>query len=401
MVNYILKTSLVLLLSMLFFGCANTNPITDNKIFGKKQTLKVMTPKELSGDISLSVSALVMQMRHKKLNSRYVSFDKRGIHTIYEKDFKYRDFKWTLLNISKYKTLDVRGSVKTIRLEGVVYFTHKKGRSTSALFAMTYEIKNKKYIKILDSDIFTHFKSHPVVKSYFIPSHKYNAYKSTYKNFDKLLAFANKNAIRMTATKSEMNKYNRLSLMDKIKGKVPNRPIKGSFVVMTFCMERFPLESKFSLEVTADNSEYNLIRDVKNDITYLDYDGWKVGILGFNGTIRTATNPYFIKANYQTGENAYKQEIGKFSSAMSYKEHEVNSYPLSRGVVLLNLHVKDNAKLIQARLYALGHYRGKIDGDFGRNSKKALSEFVTDGLRMNYTGWNIEVQKRLFRNTGL
>lgn len=400
MYSIYLKTLIVGFSLMIFTGCTtNVNQTLENiGITEKIETNKILSSEEVAGDIQLSISAVIMRMRHKHLNSNIVSFDRKGTHIIYEKDFKYKNFKLDFFKISKYKLMSSDSHSSTFKLEGLISFSDKIGRTTSSLVSIDYKVINKKQIVILNSDIFQHYLKNKNVQTFFIPYTTFKRSSQTFKSFESIYRFAKKNAIRVRANDNELSTYEHLSLIDKIKGNLPNKSIKGKYVAVVFSMERFPGEALLSIEI-GDN-QGRIYKESKLPIIYQDFDGWNVGIVGFEGEVRSWGGVFTINAYYQEKENEYKQLIGMFNNAMDYTQIENVNGPLAKGEILLNPNIDKNAQIMQARLYFLGYYKGKIDGDFGKNSQKALNGFIINKMKVHYNKWNIEVQKTLFNNTG-
>ena len=384
-----------------FFGCASSvnNVLYETKLKKPIQKDVIIKRKNIPADILLSLSALVMKMRHKSLHNPQVSFIKSGIHLIHEDGFKYQGFKWDMLKISKYDAVSASKNTTTFKLEGLLYFSDKIGRTTSSLFSMTYQVRNKKYIKILNSEIFDHILLSKDIRVYFIPYKAIRNNPQVFRSFRKLYIFANKNAIRIRANMREIKEYKSLSFLDKLKGRVPLKEIKGEWVALVFFMERLPSKSFFSVKL--GDKDGKIYKGIKIQPHYLDYNGWIVGMIRFDGAMRSFNNPFTINTFYQKNKNSSEELIGKFSSTMDYNKYKIKNGPLSKGEILLNPSIKNDAKLIQARLFALGYYRGKIDGIFGKNSKRALGYFIKDKLHKHFNAWSIIVQKKLFRNSGL
>ena len=83
------------------------------------------------------------------------------------------------------------------------------------------------------------------------------------------------------------------------------------------------------------------------------------------------------------------------------EEKKVNGKgPLSEGAVLLNPSRSTDAKLIQKRLADLDLYLDRIDGIWGRNSKRALEMFKSKNQLPDPQKWDAQTQIRLFRSTG-
>ena len=69
-------------------------------------------------------------------------------------------------------------------------------------------------------------------------------------------------------------------------------------------------------------------------------------------------------------------------------------------MAFLNPVFPDDVAIIQTRRTELGHYGGPIDRTFGSFTKKALDNFaVKNGFPKGQ--WSLDLQKALFRGTGL
>ena len=398
--------SLVLILFILT-GCATdinktlqgiNETLQDIGISEKVQTNKILANNEIAGDIQLSISALIMEMRHKHLNSNIVSFDKKGSHTIYEENFKYENFRWDFFKISKYELISQDSHSSNFKLEGLISFSDEIGRSTSSLVSIDYKVINNKRIIILNSEIFQHYLKAGNVQTYFIPYDTFKKKSKSLESFVSIYKFATKNAVRVRANENESAAYERLSLIDKMKGILPDKSIQDKYVAVVFGMERFPAKSLFTIDI-GDN-QGRIYTESTLPIIYQDYDGWNIGIVGFEGKVRALNSIFTINIYFQEKENSNKQLIAMFNNAMDYTKVKVSNGPLAKGEILLNPNIKTNAKIIQSRLYFLEYYSGKIDGYFGKNSQKALAGFILDKMKVHYNKWSLEVQKELFNDTG-
>lgn len=391
--NYI--KILFLTISLLFVGCTTNinNIVSESPPLKKKiKTQKALNNKELSKDIRASIYALILKMRGQTSKSGIVSFDPLGSHIIEEKKFKYKGFVWNYLNISKYEVISKTNNSVTIKLGGILGFRDVIGRFTSSTFSLEYEIKNKKSILVLNSYITSNFISKNMTKAYIVPLEKFIERMVELNDYASLFLFAQANAIRMKANENEIIEYNKLSFFDKVKGKVKNKPIRGKFIAMIFCLERFPESTSLILEL--DNSE-------NVEAKYINENGWQIGIVGFQGEVRTMSKPFNINVYIKEYNSFQMKKIAFFNNKMSYKLVNNDINVLSNGYILLDPKNTRDAKIIQMRLAHLNYYKGKIDGDFGKGSISALQSFNKDMLNYNSKDWDINVQKSLFDGTGL
>lgn len=398
---------LVVVLLSLLVGCASTEKIVanvsdaiKNQNFLNKNInqLNVLDNTTVPADIRLSVAALVLEMRHKKTPVGLVRFSKDGSHFIREKNFNYSGFKWNSMIITRYDVTKRDNRNSDIVLEGALYFSDNVARFTSSTFRMDYRVENNKRITVLNSSLADNFSSHPIVKTYFVPLSALEKKHKEFNNFNSLYAFARKHSVRMQANDKEQDGYNKLTFVQKMRGEVPDKTIKGRFVALVFCLDRFPDYDRLSLDVTDENGK-SLIKN-SSSLTYFDYSGWKVGMVGLKGKIRSSERPFLIKV-YNRGNDKEKQ-IGLFKSTFYYGDKgDFSRAPLTKKDILLNPDFRENAKLIQARLYALGYYSGAIDGLFGKNSKRALQKFNQEYRKSDTVFWDIKTQKLLFEGSGL
>ena len=409
--RYATKTLLLRMIAVsLFFllsGCANTTDILENVSDAIKnptflhrniKTFDVLSEAEVPADVRLSVAALVLKMRHQNPPSQLVTFDKKGMHLIQENYFRYAGFRWNSMTISSYNITRQSSDEENIHIEGALYFSDQVGRFTSSTFSISYKLLKQKYILIQHSEIVDNFPLKPIIKTYFVPLSAIRKIHKKMSSFTEIYLFSQKHAIPMRANDVELAEYEKLNLLDKIKGEGQSKSIKGEFVAMVFCMNRLPDQGQLILDVT-DSAGKSILKN-RDDPMYLDYSGWQAGLIEFQGEVRSSKRSFQVKAYHQN--NQRKKLIGRFKSSLSYKEStDFMGAPLTKKNILLNLNVKDNAKLIQARLYALGYYSGAIDGLFGKGSRRALQKFNQSSLKNNSSQWDLTTQKHLFKNTGL
>ena len=125
---------------------------------------------------------------------------------------------------------------------------------------------------------------------------------------------------------------------------------------------------------------------------------------------------FFVFALYQPRPGAFEKPImaGRFCSVKDYslppapaspggvwvETQKSAEGPLGSGQVFLNPANKGDAIAIQRRLAELGHYHMKVDGDFGKGSRRALQSFRAAVGLGNSANWDLETQVRLFQGSG-
>lgn len=395
--NKKVRSILLISFSILFVGCTSNmkelvNNSKNNKVEQEIISHKLLSNSELPIDIKLSVNSLVLKMRGKSPKSSIVRYDPNGTHIITEDKFKYDNFVWSNLNIMKYNILSKDNSTTDIELVGVLSFKDIIGRFTSPIFHMNYQIKNKKSIIVKNSYIVDNFISKNMTKAYIVPLDKFRGQKNKLKDFVSLFKFAKANAIRMNANEKEIESYNKLTFFDKLKGKYPNNAIKGEFVMMIFCMERFPENYKLILEPT----------NAKNlKPKYLNDNGWQMGLIPFKGEARSLFKPFTVKVFYKKDKSYIKNKLAEFNNKMNYSRLNSNLNVISNAKLVLNMKNKQHVKLIQMRLGYLKYYNGKLDGVLTNSLKESLLQFNKNVLNVNSDKWSVDTQKALFKGTNI
>jgi peptidoglycan hydrolase-like protein with peptidoglycan-binding domain len=106
----------------------------------------------------------------------------------------------------------------------------------------------------------------------------------------------------------------------------------------------------------------------------------------------------FVAAAGIEGDGIWTLDVQKKLFA---KQVALNTGPISSGDKLLDPRREPDARLIQTRLRELGFYGGKIDGLFGQGSYRALENYTLSAGIPGSGQWNLDVQKQLFKGTGL
>lgn len=81
-------------------------------------------------------------------------------------------------------------------------------------------------------------------------------------------------------------------------------------------------------------------------------------------------------------------------------ESKIAEGPLGKGAVLLDPKKSISSKIIQTRLAQLDYYHDRIDGIWGKNSKKALQSYKVKHNLSEPSRWDLKTQIKLFEGTG-
>jgi putative peptidoglycan binding protein len=192
---------------------------------------------------------------------------------------------------------------------------------------------------------------------------------------------------------------------------------------------------------------------------YFDDHGWRIATAAGNFAIDSPSKELFVHIQYKSGighANDQLMHIGRFSTLKDYSQEKAQGQPtpylinrvidetpdepdkpsdtvseqkqevqevaeqqktdeilevkdepkivigpIESGNMILNPSSTKDAKLIQKQLAELGFYTMKVDGAFGKGSHKALKKYKqANGLGDNDT-WDIQIQKALFKDSGL
>jgi peptidoglycan hydrolase-like protein with peptidoglycan-binding domain len=57
--------------------------------------------------------------------------------------------------------------------------------------------------------------------------------------------------------------------------------------------------------------------------------------------------------------------------------------------------------IIQNRLAGLGYYKSKINGIFGKDTQNSIKKYKQDNGLKGQALWDIQIQKALFKGSGL
>jgi len=124
---------------------------------------------------------------------------------------------------------------------------------------------------------------------------------------------------------------------------------------------------------------------------------YKGSIDGIWGKGSQASLKAFKEQNSLHGPFRWDKETQVLLFREMPSDPEALNRAISRGEVLLDPAIPQDAKLIQTRLAEFGFYKGGIDGIWGKGSKAALKAFKEKNSLENTDQWDKETQMNLFR----
>lgn len=385
-----------------------------------------MTRNDLPGDAELVMAAMINVIRGSEEKIPQISFDRNGSHGFLEEDFFYKGFDVEHIDLIYFKTEKAVDNVRYAMLECGLYFADAIGRSAYVRVLAEYAVA-KKDIIITQTEYEILPNPYPKVFAFIVPRDTVDVAPAEVKNdFRRLFLLAQKNAVTMEPTPQERARYEsykQLSSMGRLT--YQSEAIPRSHYVMVFCMERLRPESRFAMTISRD------AQASENSLSipyYLNDNGWMVGIAGGKFAVDDYGKELFFHVRFNPGidpKNTKLKSISRFSSIKEYNTNRPpeppNPYlegwkkqgidpsvmltgtagPISSGTRVLNPSIIEDAKKIQQRLADSGFYNQKIDGAFGKGSKKSLTDFKKAKGLGNDSIWNLETQKALFSGSGL
>ncbi len=396
----------------LLSACSGMKSSLQKMGLGKSTAVRYTVPRRqlldegnVPAHIKLASAALVLKMRHKAVPSRLVVFDPQGSHRVQEKNFDYSGFRWTLLDIIGFEAKKINKKQIAVSVQGLLHFTDSLNRMCSSSFALNYILQKHRPLKITASRI-VHVKPiYPLVKAYFVPLQALRADFGRMKTFRDVYNFALSHAVPMYATAEQIKakaQWDSLPFMQKMKTKPPQTSIEGDWAVLVFCMDRLAPDSVLDVKVAAGSA----VAQSKAQPVVLRYNGWRIAIVSGHGFIHDPRRSFSVRAYYlaSAGDKSKPVMVGKFDSRLAYSKpvrHRLPAGPLETGARKLNPGKIADARIIQARLKTLGYYNMKVDGRFGPGSQRALDAFCKDVVQSAKCSWSLEVQKALFKGSGL
>jgi peptidoglycan hydrolase-like protein with peptidoglycan-binding domain len=362
----------------------------------------LLSPQQLAPDLELVIAAILEKMRGDRFPVEGVVFAPEYDHGLTEIDFKYEGFDLKLVDILGYRPRATRTDMAEVQSAGLLHFEDAIGRKASAYFAASYTVtRNRIFVEA--SDIAVVPPVFPRLEAYFVPQEVFADLQegdlSTYTDF---YLFTKINAEPMVASdeeKKEREAYEKMSLWKKV---VAGTKGRDDYYIIVFCMDR--LASGSELKMTVSNTMGAVGQDLA-EVVYRYEAGWRTMIAGGNFNPDSRSNHFYANVQYTLDPQGQTEPImvGSFKNEKDYSPPQApvimaqqQGDPIASGAVFLNPDSPQDATQIQNRLRQLGFFQDPVDGQFGEQSKNALSRFVAaagiegDGL------WTLEVQKKLF-----
>jgi hypothetical protein len=381
---------------------------------------------DLPGDAELVMAAMINAIRGGEQDIPNVNFDPAGNHEFLSDGFSYKGFDVKFIDIIYFKTGNAIDHVRYAMLEFGLYFSDVIGRSAYVRVLSEYAVA-KEDIFITNSEYEILPNPYPGIRTFILPREAVVKASSKVKNsFAGLFLLAQENAVTMEPTKEERIKreqYNQLSTFGRMK--YTSDSIPESYCVMVFCMERLRPESRFVMTVSKNENPSDT---TSSKPYYLKDNGWTVGIVGGKFALDAYDKNVFFHVQFNPGivpSDTSLTHIGRFSSIKNYdapvhksanpyleawKKQGIDKKPassdasdgtISSGTVFLNPSDIKDAKIIQKRLLDTGFYTMKVDGAFGKGSKRSLAAFKKANGLANDSVWDLKTQKALFDGSGL
>ncbi|MBG0791482.1 MAG: peptidoglycan-binding protein [Desulfovibrionaceae bacterium] len=370
-------------------------------------------------DIKLVTAALMEALRGGAVPVENVTFDPAGQHSVNETGFFYEEFDAYNVSVTGYEVSQIREGAAQALLEGVILFKDVLNRRAAVYYAAQYTVTQtrvtitKSVIRGIPSDF-------PRVETFFVPEKKLRGVTAPLTSFADYYLFAIENAEPMHYNEGESK-----------------TGIKDKYVVMAFCKDRLFDES--SLTMTVTDKALGAGKKLGEAISLND-SGWRILMAGGEFAPGSSRNKFFVTVSYKQEAASHLPHVvvGDYRNVKSKHVEAAPAAaqpasgpapalappppgsapapapapapalaptpgkegPLALGQAFLNPVFPEDVEVIQARLKALGLYTGKIDRDFGPLTKRALDRFnVKHGFPKGQ--WGLDVQKALFKGTGL
>ncbi|THB73467.1 MAG: hypothetical protein D3926_23900 [Desulfobacteraceae bacterium] len=439
----------ILMVSCLFmlcflFACVGTDtggggvqPVTSSNAVPEKRIELLpqrvfMDRQDLPGDVEHVLAAIINVMRGGEEKMPGIGFDPQGEHQILNDPFAFRGFDVKFIDIIFFKTEKALDRVRYALLECGLYFEDDIGRAAYIKIAADYAVSGKEII-IARTEYEILPNPNPVIKAFIVPRQAFEEMPvETRTSFRALYLMASQHAVDMTPTdqdKARYDQFRQMSMFQRLRFSSGARP--RSYCVLVFCMNRLRPESRFLVSVSKDDEP---TIDSTSRFHFRNDAGWVAGLLAGTFSIDAYDKEVFFHVLFNSGidpSNMDMKPVARFSSLKNYhaaqRTEPENPYikefkergmalnltparslsdqnfagPVEKGEVFLNPALAKDAKMIQQELKGLGYYTMKIDGAFGKGSRRALKAFKqANGLPAD-ARWDLNTQKVLFKGSGL
>jgi len=363
---------------------------------------QVLDERELAPDVKLVLAAVIERMRGNRHTVDGVVFSPGRPHDLTEDDFTYEGFDLKLIDLLGYEPERLSPNEADVRAAGLLHFKDAIGRKASTYFAVHYSVTRNKIV-IEESAIAVIPPAYPRLEAYFVLQSAFaELQQDDLRNFADLYAYTRLSAEPMVPTdeeRKEREAYEKMSLWKKVAAGTKGR---DDYYIIVFCMDR--LASGSELKMTVSNTMGAVGQDLAEAV-YRYEAGWRTMIAGGNFNPDSRSNHFYANVQYTLDPQGQTEPImvGSFKNEKDYSPPQVPEImaqqqgdPIASGAVFLNPDSPQDATQIQNRLRQLGFFQGPVDGQFGEQSKNALSRFVAAGGIEEDGLWTLEVQKKLF-----
>ncbi len=377
----------LLLLAFIFLlsACATPGMLGKNQPAGP-DALEIRPPDLALADarrqpahVKFVLAALINRIRGRNDRIREVDFDPDGEHLFLDKDADYEGFVLTGTVITGFQLKNRTRKRADLYIEGLFHFKDPFGRHITNYFAADYTVKRRR-ITIHKSAIALVAPSYPDVQAFIVP-------KSAFLGIDK----------RTLSSYMDLYVHALSHAYDPSAPSASPSPQSGDYFVLVFCKDRLPDYAYF--EVRASKTPEMGWRSIA-DVLHVNDRGWRLAILGRKSSPNILQGDFYVHALYNPNSTSQSRTIRVATFVNQRKQTNPPTVamifqpgPVNR---LLNPKKKEDAMLIQIRLKELGYYSSKIDGIFGRGSRKALRKFKRDHNLGNNSRWNAKTQEVLF-----
>lgn len=377
---------------------------------------------EAADDVKVVLAALVNKMRGDIEQIDGIVFDPEGDNRITEINFLNQGFALNIIDISGFQAEKVSDEKAKAFIEGYFQFKDVIGRMASFYFLATYSL-DPETLTVHSSVVIPMPSISPVLETYFVPRAAFNEMPmDEFASYTDLYLFTLMYAVPMTPTDEERRQYETrqgTSFMSSMTaGSTGN--IQDDYFILVFCKSQISPES--SLEMTISKTKGLGGKRIAEPV-YLYWENWRVLIAGGKFNPHADSGNFYINVAYNIDPLSGTKPVlaGSFSNQKNFTGNRPKSLdlkvvtreqdvitpldtglgPLESGYIFLDPARKADAAEIQKQLKILGYYRTKVDGAFGKGSRKALKQFKIEYNLGEDDNWDILTQKTLFKDSGL
>lgn len=397
---------------------------------------------DVSPDIKLAIAGVIQKLRGNNAPIEGVEFIAAGQHKVGESGFNYDGYDATGIAVTGYTATMVDDGKAMVILEGIILFKDVLMRRTGAYFCVQY-LASKDGISIKKSVTAGLPPDFPRVESFIISEDALRAGMGNLTTYADYYLYIIENAEPMA--------YG------------PNADSTGrkdKYFIVTFCKDRLFDESALNMKIMSRPMQRG--KTIAKPV-FLNDSGWRFMIAGGRFRPGARSAKFYVTVSYKQDPKSYLPEmvVGEFENV---KQEQAASFtqttaptpaqastptpppvptsgtqqasavpvpkpaavpvpqpeattasmttpqkpapapfvegPLGSGQSFLNPVFPEDVSIIQNRLKKLGYYKASIDMEFGPLTKKALDRYaVRSGFPAGQ--WNLDLQKTLFKDTGL